>query len=123
MIWKIVRETFQEVHNVHLNFHERIFFNYMKKIKAEEMKEDKAGEGGRKRNRDEFDAAADLQNTEINLEPSPTTTFTFLPTETIFSPSPFFEYGCNDTEQIYHGWLNAVRCGCLDEMESAHSTM
>ena len=77
MIWKIVRETFQEVHNVHLNFVERTFFNYRKKIKAEEgveTKEGKAGEGGRKRNRDEFDEAVDLQNTEINLEPSPTTT-------------------------------------------------
>ena len=96
------------------------------KIKAEEgveTKEDKAGKGGRKRNRDEFDVAADLQNTEIFLKLSPTTTFMSSPTETIFSPSPFFEYGCNDTKQIYHGWLNAVRCGCLDEMESAHSTM
>ena len=96
------------------------------KIKAEEgveTKEDKAGKGGRKRNRDEFDVAADLQNTEIFLKLSPTTTFMSSPTETILSPSPFFEYGCNDTEQIYHGWLNAVRCGCLDEMESAHSKM
>ena len=125
-IWKIVRETFKEVHNVHLNFVERTFFNYMKKINAEEgveMKEDKAGEGGRKRNRDEFDAAADLQNTEINLEPPPTTTFTSSPTGTSRSPSPFFEDGCNDTKQVYHGWLNAVRCGCLDEMKSAHSKM
>ena len=36
MIWKIVHETFQEVHNVHLDVYERTFFNYLKKIKAEE---------------------------------------------------------------------------------------
>ena len=36
MIWKIVHETFQEVHNIHLDVYERTFFNYLKKIKLEE---------------------------------------------------------------------------------------
>ena len=46
-----------------------------------------------------------------------------VPKKTTLSTSPFFEYGCNDIKQVYHGWLNAVRCGCLMEMEVAHSMM
>ena len=57
--YEIVRQIFRSEFKVHLGFRPRTFYNYMRMIKAEvETKEDKAEEGGRKRNCDEFDATA-----------------------------------------------------------------